>query len=59
MKLYKLLKNINYRSKGSLLIDICGLYHNNTEVKDKLYYTLNVSPNPNQNSSQFINKFIV
>ena len=28
------------------------------EVKNKLYYMLNVSPNPNQNSSQFINKFI-
>ena len=28
------------------------------EVKEKLYYKLNVSPNPNQNSSQFINKFV-
>ena len=28
------------------------------EVKDELYYKLNVSPNPNQNSSQFINKFV-
>lgn len=34
------------------------VYNNNKEVKDKLYYMLNVSPNPNQNSSQFINKFI-
>lgn len=28
------------------------------EVKGKLYYMLNISPNPNQNSSQFINKFV-
>lgn len=28
------------------------------EVRKKLYYMLNVSPNPNENSSQFINKFI-
>ena len=28
------------------------------EVKERLYYMLNVSPNPNQNSSQFINKFV-
>lgn len=33
-------------------------YENGKEVKSKLYYMLNVSPNPNQNSSQFINKFI-
>lgn len=33
-------------------------FENGVEVKDKLYYKLNVSPNPNQNSSQFINKFI-
>ncbi len=33
-------------------------YENGVEVKNKLYYMLNVSPNPNQNSSQFINKFI-
>lgn len=33
-------------------------YENGTEVKDKLYYILNVSPNPNQNSSQFISQFI-
>lgn len=33
-------------------------YENGKEVKNKLYYTLNVSPNPNQNSSQFINKFV-
>lgn len=28
------------------------------ETQDKLYYLLNVSPNHNENSSQFINKFI-
>ena len=28
------------------------------EVKDEWYYTLNVSPNPNQNSSQFLNQII-
>lgn len=33
-------------------------YENGMEVKNKLYYMLNVSPNPNQNSSQFINKFV-
>lgn len=33
-------------------------YENGKEAKNKLYYMLNVSPNPNQNSSQFINKFI-
>ena len=33
-------------------------YENGEEVKGKLYYMLNVSPNPNQNSSQFINSFV-
>jgi HK97 family phage portal protein len=33
-------------------------FENGEEVKNKLYYMLNVSPNPNQNSSQFINKFV-
>ena len=33
-------------------------YEKGKEVKNKLYYMLNVSPNPNQNSSQFINKFV-
>jgi HK97 family phage portal protein len=33
-------------------------YENGKEVKNKQYYMLNISPNPNQNSSQFINKFI-
>lgn len=33
-------------------------YENGKEVREKLYYMLNVSPNPNQSSSQFINKII-
>lgn len=33
-------------------------YEKNEEVRGKLYYMLNVSPNPNENSSQFINKII-
>lgn len=34
------------------------VYKNGQEVHDELYYLLNVEPNPNQNSSQFINKLI-
>lgn len=34
------------------------VYKNGEEVKDQLYYALNVDPNPNQNSSQFLNKLI-
>lgn len=34
------------------------VYENNVEVKNKLYYMLNVSPNPNQNSSQFIHEVV-
>ena len=34
------------------------VYEDGQEARNKLYYMLNVSPNPNQNSSQFINKFI-
>lgn len=34
------------------------VYEDGKEARNKLYYKLNVSPNPNQNSSQFINKFI-
>lgn len=35
------------------------VYENGKEAdKSRLYYMLNVSPNPNQNSSQFINQFV-
>lgn len=34
------------------------VYENGQEVKNELYYALNVSPNNNQNSSQFLNKLI-
>lgn len=34
------------------------VYDEGKEVKDKLYWILNISPNPNQSSSQFINKFV-
>lgn len=34
------------------------VYENGVPVKNDLYYKLNVSPNVNQNSSQFMNKFI-
>lgn len=33
-------------------------YEGGKEVHKELYYALNVSPNPNQNSSQFINKLV-
>lgn len=33
-------------------------FENGKEVKEKLYYLLNVSPNHNENASQFINKAI-
>lgn len=33
-------------------------YENGEEAKGLLYYLLNVSPNPNQNASQFINQVI-
>ena len=33
-------------------------YKNNKEVKEQLYYTLNISPNANQNSSQLWHKVI-
>ena len=34
------------------------VFENGEEVKNELYYKLNVSPNPNKNSSQFINQFV-
>lgn len=34
------------------------VYENGEEVKNRLCYLLNVNPNPNENSSQFINHFI-
>ena len=34
------------------------VYRNGEEVKDELYYLLNVSPNDNENASQFKNKII-
>lgn len=34
------------------------VYDNGGEIKDRLYFMLNVSPNPNQNSSQFIHEFV-
>jgi HK97 family phage portal protein len=33
-------------------------YENGDETRGMLYYMLNVNPNPNENSSQFINRFI-
>lgn len=33
-------------------------YENGQEVRKKLYYMLNVSPNQNENSSQFVNHFV-
>lgn len=34
------------------------VYENGAEVQNELYYALNINPNPNQNSSQFVNKII-
>ena len=34
------------------------VYEDGKEVRNPLYYALNVSPNPNQSSSQFLNKLI-
>lgn len=34
------------------------VFENNEETQNEFYYLLNVSPNPNQNSSQFINQMI-
>lgn len=35
------------------------VYENGAETRNELYYALNVSPNPNQNSSQFLNKLVM
>lgn len=34
------------------------VYRNGEEVKDLLYYRLNVAPNPNQSGAQFINELV-
>ena len=34
------------------------VYEKNKEVQNELYYMLNVSPNPNQSSSQFLNALV-
>ena len=34
------------------------VYENGTEIQNELYYALNVDPNPNQSSSQFLNQLI-
>lgn len=34
------------------------VYENGKETQNELYYMLNVSPNPNQNSSQFLNALV-
>lgn len=34
------------------------VYENGKEVQNELYYMLNVNPNPNQNSSQFLNALV-
>lgn len=34
------------------------VYEKGEEVQNELYYMLNVSPNPNQSSSQFLNAFV-
>lgn len=34
------------------------VYENGEEVRNELYYMLNYSPNPNQNSSQFLNAMV-
>lgn len=34
------------------------VYKDGAPVKDELYYALNVSPNPNQNSSEFLGKLV-
>ena len=34
------------------------VYRNGKEIQNELYYMLNVNPNPNQNSSQFLNALV-
>lgn len=35
------------------------VYNGGKEIHDELYYMLNVNPNPNQNSSQFLNAMVM
>ena len=36
----------------------CKVYENGEEVQNELYYKLNISPNPNQNSTQLFTKIV-
>ena len=43
MKLYSLLKNINCRVFGTTALDISGLYHNHTDVKENGLFSGNIT----------------